>query len=113
MRVKRGPAHLKRRKNLLKHTKGFLWGRKNKIRQARTAVLKAGAHAYRGRKNKKRENRRIWNIKINAGAREHGLSYSKFMFGLKKSKIAINRKMLADLAENNSQAFEKIVKSVK
>ena len=113
MRVKRGTTHVKRRKNLLKATKGFRWGRKNKIKLARVAALKAGVHAYRDRKKKKRNFRRLWNIKINAAARMHGLSYSKFMHGLKKAKLDLNRKMLAELAEHNPKAFEEIVKSVK
>src|SRR3989339_115146 len=101
MRVKRGTAHVKRRKNLLKQTKGFRWGRKSKIKLAKTAALKAGVHAYRGRKEKKREYRRLWNIKINAAAREHGLSYSKFIFALKKANINLDRKSLANLAEHD------------
>jgi large subunit ribosomal protein L20 len=113
MRVKRGVSHLKRRKNLLKQTKGFRWGRKSKIKLARVAVLKAGVHAYRGRKEKKREFRKLWNIKINAAARQHGLSYSKFMFALKKAKIGLDRKSLAHLAEFDPKAFEEIVKTVK
>jgi large subunit ribosomal protein L20 len=113
MRVKRGTAHVKRRKNLLQRTKGFRWGRKNKIKLARVAALKAGVHAYRGRKEKKREFRRLWNIKINAAAREHGLSYSKFMFALRKAKIGLDRKSLAHLAEHEPKAFAEIVKEVK
>lgn len=112
MRVKRGTSHVKRRKNLLKATKGFQWGRKSKIKLARIAALKAGVHAYRDRKKKKRNFRRLWNIKINAAARMHGLSYSKFMFALKKAKLNLNRKMLSELAEHNPKAFEEIVKSV-
>lgn len=113
MRVKRGTAHLKRRRNLLRQTKGFRWGRKSKIKLARTAVLKAGVHAYRGRKEKKRTFRRLWNIKINAGAREHGLTYSKFIHALKKAKIDLDRKSLAHLAEHEPKAFAEIVKAVK
>lgn len=113
MRVKRGTAHVKRRKNLLRQTKGYRWGRKNKIKLAKTAMLKAGVHAYRGRKEKKREYRKLWNIKINAAAREHGLSYSKFMFALKKAKIGLDRKSLAHLAEFEPKAFAEIIKTVK
>lgn len=113
MRVKRGTTHVKRRKRLLKQTKGFKWGRKNKIKLAKTAVLKAGAHAFRDRRVKKRTARRLWNIKINAGARQHGFSYSRFMNALKKAKIELDRKSLADLAENHPKYFEEIVKSVK
>ncbi len=113
MRIKRGTAHVKRRKNLLKQTKGFRWGRKSKIKLAKTAALKAGVHAYRGRKEKKREFRRLWNIKINAAAREHGLSYSKFIYALRKVKIGLDRKSLANLAENDPKAFAEIVKKIK
>lgn len=113
MRIKRGVGHVKRRKNLLKQTKGFRWGRKSKIKLARVASLKAGVHAYRARKAKKRDFRSLWNIKINAAARQHGLSYSKFMHGLKLAKIDLDRKSLAYLAEFEPKIFEEIVKKVK
>jgi len=113
MRVKRGKTHLKRRKRLLKQTRGYKWGRKKKIKLAKTAVLKAGVHAYRDRRRKKREFRRLWNIKINAGVREHGLSYSQFINKLNKSKIELDRKVLANLAEHEPKAFAEIVKTVK
>lgn len=113
MRVKRGTAHVKRRKNLLKKTKGFRWGRKSKIKLARVAAIKAGVHAYRGRKVKKKEYRHLWQIKINAAARAHGLSYSKFMGLVNKSKVGLNRKSLAYLAEHEPKVFEEIVKTVK
>jgi len=113
MRVKRGTSHVKRRKNLLKKTKGFRWGRKSKIKQARIASLKAGVHAYRGRKVKKRENRKLWNIKINAAAREHGMKYSTFMHALHLANISLDRKSLAHLAEHEPQSFAEIVKAVK
>ncbi|MFA5052100.1 MAG: 50S ribosomal protein L20 [Patescibacteria group bacterium] len=113
MRVKRGTAHVKRRKNLLKKTKGFHWGRKNKIKQARIASLKAGVHAYRGRKVKKQEYRHLWQIKINAGVRPYGLSYSRFMGLIHKAKIGLDRKSLAYLAEHEPKVFEELVKTVK
>ncbi len=113
MRVKRGTAHVKRRKNLFKKTKGFRWGRKNKIKLARVAALKAGVHAYRGRKVKKMEYRHLWQIKINAAARAHGLSYSKFMGLLHKANISLDRKSLAHLAEHEPKIFEEIIKTVK
>lgn len=109
-RVKRGKTHLKKRKKLLKAVKGYKWGRKKTIKLARPAMLKAGAYAYRDRKNKKRDFRRLWQIKINAAVREHDLTYSKFINLLKKNKIELDRKILADLAENNPKVFEKIVK---
>ena len=111
-RVKRGTSHVKKRRTLLKQAKGFRWGRKNLIKQAKTAVIKAGAYAYRDRRTKKRTARALWNIKINAGVREHGLSYSVFINALKKKKIELDRKILADLAENEPKVFKNIVESV-
>lgn len=112
-RVKRGITHNKKRKKILKQTKGFKWGRKNLIRLASTAATKAGAHAYVGRKNKKRDFRALWQIKINSAVREHELSYSKFIKLLKDNNIGIDRKTLADLAENNKAVFDNIVAQVK
>ncbi len=113
MRVKRGTTHVKRRKVILKKTKGFKWGRKNLLKLAKNASTKAGAHAYRDRKVKKRTARQLWQIKINAAARQHETTYGKFMDGLKKAKIELDRKILADLAENNPKVFEAIVKLLK
>ena len=113
MRVKRGTTHVKRRKAILKKTKGFKWGRKNLLKLAKNAATKAGAHAYRDRKVKKRTARQLWQIKINAAARQHETTYGKFMDGLKKAKIELDRKVLADLAENNPKVFEAIVKLLK
>ena len=112
-RVKRGKTHLKKRKKLLKTAKGYKWGRKRLIKQAKTAVTKAGPHAYKGRKLKKRDNRSLWQIKINAAVREQGLSYSKFIDKLKKAKIELDRKVLADLAENHPKVFKAIIKEIK
>lgn len=112
-RVKRGKTHLKRRKNILSATKGYRWGRKSKIKLAKTAVTKAGAHAYVGRKLKKRAFRNLWAVRINAAARENGMSYSKFIGALKKNKIEIDRKVLADLAATSPEIFGKIVERVK
>ncbi len=111
-RVKRGTTHTKRRKKLLQKTKGFKWGRKNLIRLASTATTKAGAHAYKDRKAKKRNFRGLWNIKIGSFVREHGLSYSVFIKKLKDNKIEIDRKILADLAVNNKEVLTKIVEKV-
>ncbi len=108
-RVKRGVSHVKRRKNLLKKAKGFKWGRKKLIKLAKTAVVKAGAHAYVDRRKKKRVNRALWQIKIGAFVREEGLSYSKFIAGLKKSKIDLDRKILADLAVSQPEVLKKII----
>jgi large subunit ribosomal protein L20 len=112
-RVKRGTLRTKKRAKLLKATKGYKWGRKNITRLAKTAITKAGAHAYVGRKQKKRDNRQLWQIKINAAAREQGLSYSQFINLLKKAQIGLDRKILADLAVNNKKVFKQIVESVK
>jgi large subunit ribosomal protein L20 len=111
-RVKRGTTHVKRRRNLLKKVKGFQWGRKKLIKLATTAQTKAGAHAFVDRRKKKRVNRGLWQIKINAFVREHGLSYSKFMGSLKANKIEIDRKILADLAVNNKKVLANIVEKV-
>jgi len=113
MRVKRGTTHVKRRKAILKKTKGFKWGRKNKIKLAQTAATKAGAHAYRDRRVKKRTSRALWQIRINAAARQHDMTYSKFIKALKNSKVELDRKILADLAANQPKVFEAIVKLVK
>lgn len=112
-RVKRGTTHVKKRRKLLKKTKGYRWGRKNLIKRAKTAVLKAGVHAYRDRRNKKRTRRALWQIKISAFAKMHDLSYSKLMDKLKKAKIEIDRKILADLAVNHPAALESIIKKLK
>lgn len=112
-RVKRGVGHVKRRKNLLSHTKGMMWGRKKNIRMARTAFLKAGAYSYRDRRNKKRDFRRLWQIRINAAARMHGLSYSKFIHAIKVANVELDRKILAAMAAKYPVVFEKIVDTVK
>lgn len=112
-RVKRGTMAHKRRKNVLKKTKGFKWGRKSKYRLAKDALKHALVHAYRDRKRKKRDFRRLWQVKINAGAREHGLTYSKFINGLKKANIELDRKILANLAEHKPEVFKKIIEKVK
>ena len=112
-RVKRGTQHVKRRRNLLKKTKGMMWGRKSKIRLARTAVLKAGAMAFRDRRAKKRTFRRLWQVRINAAVRPHGLSYSRFMDGLKKANIEIDRKILSMLAKDEPAVFNELLAKVK
>lgn len=111
-RVKRGKVRTQKRKKILKQTKGFRWGRKNKIKLAKTAVLKAGQHAYRGRKERKRTNRRTWQVQINAAVRPLGLSYSKFIDKLKKAKIELDRKILASLANDQPEIFAKLVKKI-
>jgi len=113
-RVKRGTITHKRRERLLKHTKGFSWGRKSKYRLAKEALLHAWTHAYFDRKKKKRDFRALWQIQINAACRQHGgLSYSKFIHGLKKNRIELDRKILAKLAQSHPKIFEKITEAVK
>lgn len=113
VRVKRGVAAHKRRKNLLKHTKGFKWGRKAKFRLAKEAILHAWTNAYSDRKKKKRVNRNLWLIKINASCRSNGIPYNKFIHNLKTKKIDLDRKILADLSQNNPEIFEKILEKTK
>jgi len=110
-RVKRGTHHIKRRKNILARTKGMMWGRKSKLTQAKIAATKAGLHAFTDRKNKKRDNRGLQNISINAAARLHGLSYSKLISQIKKKNIELNRRVLAQIAEKFPAVFEKIAKA--
>ncbi len=112
-RVKRGTIAHKRREKVLKLTKGFRWGRKSKERAAKEALLHALPRAFRGRKEKKRVFRRLWNVRVNAAVRVEGLSYSKFINALKRKNIRLDRKILADLAANEPQVFKKIVESVK
>jgi len=112
-RVKRGTHRIKRRKNILRRTKGFRWGRKSKITLAKTAATKAGAYAYRDRRQKKRDFRALWQIRISAAVRQYGLSYSRFMHGLAQKGIKLDRKALADLAATAPQVFAKIVEMVK
>ncbi len=109
-RVKRGTHRIKRRKNILARTKGMMWGRKNRITLAKIAAIKAGWNAYRDRKLKKRDNRGLMQIRISAAVKAMGLSYSKFMGDLKKRNIALDRKVLSQLAATHPNVFEKIVK---
>jgi len=113
VRGKRGKIAHKRRKHLLKYVKGFRWGRKSKYRAAKEALLHAWKYAYRDRRTKKREFRKLWQTRISAASKQLGISYSKFIAGLKKNKIELDRKILATLAKNHPQIFEKIVTKVK
>ena len=97
----------------MKAAKGYFGARKNVYTVAKNAVEKAWQYAYRDRKNKKREFRKLWIVRINAAARTHGMSYSKFMHALKQNNIDLNRKVLADLAMNEPEVFETIVNKVK
>ena len=113
MRVKRGKSAHKRRKKVLKYTKGFKWGRKSKYKAAKEALLHARTYSLRDRKIKKREFRKLWQIQISAACKQHDFSYSKFINGLKKNKIELDRKILAELAKNHPKIFEKVIEKVK
>ena len=113
MRVKRGNDLRKRHKKILKLAKGFIGARSRIFKVANTAVMKKLKYQYRDRRNLKRNMRRLWIVRINAAVRAHGLSYSKFMNALKKSEIAVNRKMLAEMAVNEPEAFSVIVETAK
>lgn len=112
-RAKGGVLTAKKRKKVLAYTKGFRWDRKTKKRAAMEALLHAWTHAYRGRKQKKRDFRTLWNVKINAAARESGIKYSTLIDKLKKANVKLDRKILADLARNNPQIFAKVIAKVK
>lgn len=112
-RVKRGVTARARHKKVIALAKGYRGRRKNVYRVAKQAVMKAGQYAYRDRRQRKRQFRQLWIIRINAAARENGLSYSKFMNGLKRAAIEIDRKVLADLAVFDKAAFAQIVEKAK
>jgi large subunit ribosomal protein L20 len=112
-RVKRGTTHVKKRKKLLKKVKGYKWGRKSQIKRAKEAVIKAGAHAFVDRRKKKRTNKALWHIRLNAFVREYELSYSKFIDLLKKNNITLDRKVLADLAVKNKKVLENLIAEIK
>jgi len=112
MRVK-GPSSRKHRKKILKLAKGYRGMRRTSFRRAKEAVMRALYYEYRDRRLRKREFRRLWIARINAAVRLHGLSYSEFMNGLKKAGIELNRKMLADIAVRDPEAFSRIVEKAK
>lgn len=111
-RVKRGTTHVKKRRKLHQYVKGYKWGRKSLIRLARTAAIKAGANAYAHRRQKKRDFRRLWQVRINAFVRQYGLSYSKFMNKIKQEGVELDRKVLADLSANNPEVMDKVIQEV-
>ena len=112
-RVKRGVQAKKRHKKILKLAKGYRGARSSTFKVANQAVLKAGQYAYRDRKVKKRTFRSLWIIRINAAVREHGLSYSVFMNGLKKANIDLDRRVLANMAAEDKEGFASLVSKVK
>jgi large subunit ribosomal protein L20 len=109
-RVKRGTIAAKSRRNVLKQVKGYRFGRSTKERQANEAIPHAGAHAFAHRRDKKNDQRKLWQVRISASTKTFGISYSAFMGNLKKKGIELDRKILADLARNNPESFERIVK---
>ena len=112
-RVKKGVTARKRHKKVIKQAKGFYGQKSRNFKAANPAVMRALRSAYVGRKNKKREYRRLWIARINAGARANGISYSKLMNGLKKAGIEINRKMLSEMAISDAEGFKKLVEVAK
>ncbi len=112
-RVKNNVARLRRKRQILADAKGYFGRRKNLYKTAKEAVERARRYAYRDRKNRKREFRRLWIIRINAAARMNGLSYSRFMNGLKRAGIEIDRKVLADLAVRDPNAFTQLASAAK
>lgn len=112
-RVKRGVSKNKRRKNILRETKGYRFDRSSKERIAKVAIKHAGAHAFRHRRAKKREFRNLWTLRINAAARPLGFSYSKFIGALKKNGIVLDRKSLSALAKDHPEAFARLTNKLK
>jgi large subunit ribosomal protein L20 len=112
-RVKRGVLKTKTRRNILKQVKGYRFNRSTKEAAAIDAIMHAGAHAFAHRRDKKGVARRLWNVKINAALRMEGFTYSKFIGAIKKKGIEVDRKIMADLAENNPDIFKRFVTSVK
>ena len=112
-RIKRAVQARKHRKNIMKHAKGFRQARKSKFKAAKDALRHAWTYAYRDRKAKKRTFRSLWNLQINALARQNGITYSRLINGLKKNKIEIDRKILSELANQHPEIFIKIVEEAK
>jgi len=112
-RVKRAVHSHKKRRKILKAAKGFRGGRGRLLRTAKETVARALRYAYRDRRNKKREIRSLWIVRVNAAARENGLSYSQFVFGLKKAGVEVDRKVLADLAINDAAAFQALAEKAR
>ncbi len=112
-RVKKGVSAKKRHKNILRYTKGYRWRRKSTYRAAREATLHAWTLSFKGRKEKKRKYRELWQIQINAMCRKLGTTYARFIYGLKNKNIELDRKVLAEIANKKPEIFEKIVESVK
>jgi len=112
-RIKRAVQARKHRKNVLKHTKGFKYGRKSKFKLAKDALRHAWTYAYRDRKNKKRTFRNLWNLQINALARQNGITYSRLINAMKTKKIGLDRKVLSELAKEFPEVFVKVIEEAK
>ena len=112
-RVTRGNRKLLRRKKILKLAKGFFGAKRKNYRTAKEAVEKSLLYSYRDRRNRKRDFRKLWNVRINAAVREYGVSYSRFINGMKKANIKLNRKILSNLAVSEPETFGKIIEKVK
>ena len=113
MRVKRGVTARARHNKIRRGTKGMTLSNRSSVRRGKQAVVKALENAHRDRRERKRTFRQLWNIRINAAAREHGLSYSTFINGLKKAEISVDRKMLSEIAVSDKAAFEVLVAAAK
>lgn len=113
MRTKKGAARTQAKKKLFKRAKGYVGGRRKLLRTVKENLLRAGDFAFRDRRRKRREFRRLWIIRVNAAATERGLRYSQFIAGLKKAKIELDRKSLSDLAVKDPKAFDAVVAEVK
>ncbi len=113
MRTRKGAARTKARRRILRRAKGFVGGRRRLLRTAKESLLRAGAFAYRDRRRKKRDFRRLWITRINAAVRQRGLRYSEFINGLARAGIELDRKMLSELAIHDPAAFDTIVAEVK
>ena len=113
MRIKRGVNAVKKRRKILKSAKGYFGAKSKLYRTAREQVMKSGQYSYIGRKQKKRDFRTLWITRINAGCHANGISYSRFIAGLKKANIALNRKVLADLAVREPESFSQLVETAK
>ena len=113
MRTTKGATRTQAKKRLMKKAKGYVGGRRRLYRSAKETIVRAGVYAYRDRRNRKRDFRALWITRINAAAREHGLTYSVFMNGLKKAEIAVDRKVLADIAVMDKAAFAKFVEKAR
>lgn len=112
-RVKRAVHSHKKRRKVLKAAKGYRGGHKRLLRSAKEAVARGLAYAYRDRRTRKREFRSLWIVRVNAAARENGLSYSQFLHGLKKAGVEVDRKVLADLALNDAEAFRRLAETAR